>query len=517
MSKKTRTTTPLDLAILLNAMPDLYLVLNSDFEIEAVSKSYAAATNIHPEKVISRNIFDVFPVNPEDPNATGAINLRASLERVLKNKTPDTMAVQKYDIPNEQNTGFEERFWSPVNTPILSENHEVEYIIHRVEDVTAFVQFKEKKSTPKSPYVEQTEFEIFRRAQEIQNVNMRLRESEELLRLFIDSIKDYAFIILDAEGYIFNWNPGAERIKGYKLNEIIGKNFAVFYTEEEIENHRPQFELRMAKIKGRYETEGWRVRKDGSEFLAHVIITPLYDAKKHLIGYGQVTRDLTESKMVEQLKNEFVSIVSHELRTPLTSIHGAISSAKIQELLTIANTNCGRLIRLINDILDVEKIENNKTQFHFQVCNLGNVLLDAVSMNKLYTEKFNVKVICSTLDNVLVNTDTNRLTQVLTNLISNAVKFSKHDSVVTMSMSLENARVRISVQDNGPGIPEEFKDKIFQKFSQADMSSYRSEPGTGLGLAISKAIIRKLGGELQFESTLGEGTTFYFDLPKWDK
>jgi signal transduction histidine kinase len=172
------------------------------------------------------------------------------------------------------------------------------------------------------------------------------------------------------------------------------------------------------------------------------------------------------------------------------------------------------LIRLINDILDIEKIEANKTQFHFHVCNLGNLVKEAAAINQMYAEKFNVRINCATLDNIEIKTDSNRLTQVLTNLISNAVKFSKQGSVVTLSMSRENGRVKISVQDNGSGVPEEFKSKIFQKFSQADMSSSRSEPGTGLGLAISKAIIKKLGGELQFESKVGEGANFYFDLPE---
>jgi PAS domain S-box-containing protein len=516
--------TSLDLSALLQAMPDLYLIINATFDIEAVSKSYAAATEIDPNEVIGKNIFNVFPDNPIDYSATGVMNLRSSFERVLKNKAPDTMPVQKYDIQKLGQTQFEERYWSAVNTPIVDKNNEVTHIIHRAEDVTAFVQFKEKKTRSDTLNMELMEVEIFRRAQEIQYSNMRLRESEEILRLFIDSSKDYAFIILDPDGYIFNWNSGAERIKGYRAAEIIGKNFSIFYTEEDIKNNRPQFELRMAKETGRYEAEGWRVRKDGSEFIANVVITPIYDAKKNLIGYGKVISDLTESKMVEQLKNEFVSIVSHELRTPLTSIHGAISlilggavgeyPIKIRDLLTIANTNCGRLIRLINDILDIEKIEANKTQFHFHVCNLGNLVKEAAAINQMYAEKFNVRINCATLDNIEIKTDSNRLTQVLTNLISNAVKFSKQGSVVTLSMSRENGRVKISVQDNGSGVPEEFKSKIFQKFSQADMSSSRSEPGTGLGLAISKAIIKKLGGELQFESKVGEGANFYFDLPE---
>lgn len=525
MAEKSKKTPQLDLETLLCVMPDLYLILDSQFKIRALSNAYAKATNIDPEKVLGCSVFEVFSDNPEAHDATTIKNFRQSLELVLQNKIADTMAVQKYAIPRSESEGgeLEERFWSPINIPILGNDNEVIYILHRAEDITQFIKFKEK-SNDSAVNIKQMEYEIFKRSQEMQEANKRLRESEQRLRIFIDSSKDYAFLILDPAGYIYNWNAGAERIKGYKAEEIVGKHFSIFYPEDAIKTHHPEYELKVARETGRYEEEGWRVRKDGSQFWANVILTPLYDDKARLIGYGKVTRDLTEQRRAEQLKNEFVSVVSHELRTPLTSIRGSLGLVlggaagecpdKVLHLLKIANTNCDRLSRLINDILDVEKIEAGKMNFKFQQVDLGKWIAESVSVNQMYADKFNVKIICKPLPVIKVNVDTDRLMQVMTNFISNAVKFSKKGGEVVVSISQQNSHATVSVSDKGMGIPLEFQDKIFQRFSQADSSTTRSETGTGLGLAISKAIIERLGGTIGFKTKAGEGSTFYFDLPE---
>jgi PAS domain S-box-containing protein len=525
MSIKSDPNAPLNLELLLQDMPDLYLILNPEFKIAAVSNSYAQATNIIPEEVLGENIFKVFPDNEPNKEANSTLNLRNSLERVLLTKAEDSMAVQRYDIPipNSPTNEFEFRYWSPVNIPILGKNHEVLYIIHRVEDVSAFIQAQGPQNTSDDK-TRKIEIEIFRRAQEIQETNKRLRESEERLRLFIDNSKDYAFLMLDADGYINTWNKGAERIKGYKAHEIVGKHFSIFYTQEDIDNHHPQEVLRLARELGRYEEQGWRVTKSGNAFWANILITPIYDETARIIGFGKVTRDLTETRKAEKLKNEFVSVVSHELRTPLTSIRGALglilggaageTTDKIKQLLKIANTNCERLTRLINDILDIEKIEAGKMVFKFKRFDLAKLVNDAATVNQMYGEKFGVTIECSLLKDVYVNVDNDRLMQALTNLISNAVKFSNKDGVVTIKMTDLGTKVEVAVSDKGQGIPEDFKEKIFQKFSQADSSTTRSESGTGLGLAISKAIIERLNGSLGFTSELNKGTTFYFTLPK---
>lgn len=236
--------------------------------------------------------------------------------------------------------------------------------------------------------------------------------------------------------------------------------------------------------------------------------------------------DITRRKEVERLKNEFISTVSHELRTPLTSIRGSLGlvvggvagevSASARTMLDIAYKNSERLVRLINDILDVEKIESGRMEFQLKPLKLQTVLEQAIEANRGYAEQYGVSYeLVETLSDVVVNVDNDRLNQVITNLLSNAAKFSPPGGKIILNLTEQANGVRVSVSDSGPGIPEEFRQRIFQKFAQADSSDTRQKGGTGLGLSISKAIIEKLGGSIGFETHNGTGTTFYFDLPIW--
>jgi PAS domain S-box-containing protein len=304
-----------DFQSLFQSVPGLYLVLTPDFTIVAVSDAYLRATMTRRDAILGREIFEVFPDNPDDPAATGVRNLRASLQRVLKNKVPDTMAVQKYDIrkPEPEGGGFEERYWSPVNAPVLGRDNEVAYIIHRVEDVTDFVRLsrheaqQQKLAEELRTRAEQMEVEVFQRAKEVQEANLRLEaanlelaRSEEIFRSLVAGVKDYAIFMLDPQGRVSTWNTGAERIKGYKGEEIIGEHFSRFYPREDVESGKPGYELKVAASEGWFEDEGWRVRKDGSRFWANVVITALRDQKGKLRGFSKVTRDFTERKKTEE-------------------------------------------------------------------------------------------------------------------------------------------------------------------------------------------------------------------------
>lgn len=244
------------------------------------------------------------------------------------------------------------------------------------------------------------------------------------------------------------------------------------------------------------------------------------------LGAVIVVHDITELKHTEKLKNEFVSIVSHELRTPLTSIRGSLGllvsgvlgtfSEKSKKLLDIANNNCERLLLLINDILDIEKIEAGKMEFQLKDTNLNQLIHEAVEANKMYAEKYSISLEIIQQEELLVSVDPGRLMQVLANLLSNACKFSPPNETVTIEIQKKGNKGRVAVIDKGAGIPLEFQQRIFQKFSQADSSDTRGKGGTGLGLNISKSIIEKMGGMLDFISKPNEGTTFYFDLPLLD-
>ncbi|KTD33386.1 sensory box histidine kinase/response regulator [Legionella nautarum] len=251
---------------------------------------------------------------------------------------------------------------------------------------------------------------------------------------------------------------------------------------------------------------------------------PIINKEGRSLGAVIVIHDITELKRAEKLKNEFVSIVSHELRTPLTSIRGSLGlltsgfmgsfTEKSQKLLEIANNNCERLLLLINDILDIEKIEAGKMEFQLKNIDLMDIINEAVDANKMYAEKYSISFeVIGPAKKLTVNVDTGRLMQVLANLLSNACKFSPPNAIVTIEVKKIDGAAKVSVIDKGAGIPLEFQPRIFQKFSQADSSDTRGKGGTGLGLNISKIIIEKMGGALSFKSEPNQGSTFYFDLP----
>jgi formate hydrogenlyase transcriptional activator len=313
-SKLSNTSFDPDFRTLFQSVPGLYLVLAPDLTIVAVSDAYLNATMTKREEVLGRGIFDIFPDNPDDPAATGVHNLRASLDRVLKDKLPDAMATQKYDIRKPQSEGgaFEERYWRPLNAPVLGDDGEVAYLIHRVEDVTEFARLRQQglqqlEITEKLRLqTAQIESDIVSWSGEIQDANQRLdvanrklARSQELFRSSVAGVRDYAIFMLDSRGTISTWNEGARRIKGYTAEEIIGQHFSRFYGAEDIEQRKPDRALKTAVTEGRFEEEGWRVRKDGTRFWADAVITAIRDSHGELLGFSKVTRDFTERKRVE--------------------------------------------------------------------------------------------------------------------------------------------------------------------------------------------------------------------------
>ncbi len=252
------------------------------------------------------------------------------------------------------------------------------------------------------------------------------------------------------------------------------------------------------------------------------------DAPKsdEVVGFFSLGTDITELKRIDRMKTEFVSTVSHELRTPLTSIRGSLGliaggvagpiPEPVRNLVGIAKSNCERLIRLINDLLDSEKIESGKMRLDLQPADVRALIQQALTANEGFAAQHRVKLVLQASDEpVCVRVDADRLTQVVTNLVSNAAKFSPAEGEVEVRVKRKDGRVRVEVADHGPGIPEEFRSRIFQKFSQADASDARQKSGTGLGLNISRALVEKMGGNIGFQSEAGLGSTFFFELPEW--
>jgi signal transduction histidine kinase len=248
------------------------------------------------------------------------------------------------------------------------------------------------------------------------------------------------------------------------------------------------------------------------------------DAAGHPLRMIGLVMDITELRRLDRLKQEFVSMVSHELRTPLTSIRGALlmlasaegqlSAPRNRQLLDLANRNAERLARLIDDILDMDKIEYGRMRFDMATHDLQELLIQAIATNTPYAENLTVNLNLQPAPAAIsVHVDASRLIQVVTNLLSNAAKFSSPGQTVQVSTEVRDKTVRVAVRDQGPGIPAEFQSKIFGKFCQGDSSDSRNRGGSGLGLAISKAIVEAMQGSINFATVAGAGTTFYFDLP----
>jgi PAS domain S-box-containing protein len=380
-----------------------------------------------------------------------------------------------------------------------------------------------------------------------------LTESERRFRLMVDSVVDYAIYRLDTEGRIASWNAGAQRIKGYTADEIIGEHFSRFYPREEAEQGKPARDLEIARKEGRYEEEGWRSRKDGSTFWANVVITSVRDETGELIGFSKVTRDLTERNRTEaelirakvaaekasEAKSQFLANMSHELRTPLNSLlilarlladnmEGNLRPKQVQFAQTIYASGMD-LLALINDLLDLAKIESGAVaSVNVAPAFLGELRdeLERTFRQVAQHRGLQFSIVLDPRLPVSIPTDAARLKQVLKNLLANAFKFTKHGSVslrvaqASSGWSPEHARLKaapsviaFTVADTGIGVPPEKQGIIFEAFQQADGTTSRQYGGTGLGLSISRELARLLGGEIRLQSEVGKGSAFTLYLP----
>ncbi|OGI03362.1 MAG: hypothetical protein A2Y25_08525 [Candidatus Melainabacteria bacterium GWF2_37_15] len=295
--------------------------------------------------------------------------------------------------------------------------------------------------------------------------------------------------------------------------------------EKNLKQYRQIIDVHLGELGKNIEKDKEAIKNNQNFLIFLIILITIVSVFISIITVILIFRDIAQKEESDRLKNEFVSTVNHELRTPLTAIRGAlglITSGALgeipdqtKELVKIAYENSIRLINLINDILDMEKIEAGKMKFNMEQIEIMPVVKQAVELNKAYGDQYGITYeIDKILPSAKVNADKDRLSQVITNLLSNAAKFSPKNSAVHISVSRTDKFVRVSIKDQGSGIPEKFQSRIFQKFMQADASDTRQKGGTGLGLSICKSIIDKMGGNIGFETRINEGTTFYFDLPE---
>jgi PAS domain S-box-containing protein len=357
----------------------------------------------------------------------------------------------------------------------------------------------------------------------------RLRQSEERLRLLIEGVQDYAIFMLDAHGLVMSWNAGAERIKGYQAEEIIGQHFSIFYSSEDVANGKPQHELETATNVGRVEDEGWRVRKDRSQFWANVIIAALHDPNGELRGFAKITRDLTDKQKVQELqladkqKNDFLAMLAHELRNPLAPIRNGIEVLKMcgnddpvaDETTAIMERQVVHLVRLVDDLLDVSRIVNGKIHLDKKPVDVGDFIERAVEeIQPAIDASGHELMIGRPARPITVSGDVVRLAQVLSNLLSNAAKFTDKPSQIWLSVETHDSEVWIRVQDQGLGMTPEELTRVFSLFEQGDTSVSRSRGGLGIGLTLVKRIVELHGGSVTADSAgPSQGAEFIVRLP----
>jgi signal transduction histidine kinase/ActR/RegA family two-component response regulator len=401
-----------DFKALFESAPGSYLVLDPELTIVAVSDEYLKATMTTKKEILGRGLFDVFPDNPDDAEATGVGNLGASLDRVRRNRVADTMAVQKYDIrrPESEGGGFEVRYWSPLNSPVLGPQGAVAYIIHRVEDVTEFVRLKELGTEQQQLTAElqqrtvQMEMEIFQRSTELQEANRQLRAADEA-------------------------------------------------------------------------------------------------------------------------KSEFLSRMSHELRTPLNAILG-FGQILAREPLSDDQFNSVRqilkggshLLGLIDEVLDIARIDSGRLVVSLEPVSLGEVLQEAIDLSRPLASQLGITLgdgpPMAPERHVLA--DRQRLKQIFLNLASNAVKYNRENGTVTFSFGEPSqGNVRIEVRDTGRGIEPQLLERLFTPFDRLGAEETGVE-GTGIGLSLSKRLVELMGGRIGVETVPGEGSSFWVELPVTD-
>jgi signal transduction histidine kinase/CheY-like chemotaxis protein len=397
-----------DFESLFESAPGLYLVLDPDLVIVAVSNAYLAATMTRREEILGRGLFEVFPDNPDDPEATGVGNLRASLERVRRNLVADTMAVQKYDIrrPAAEGGGFEVRYWSPFNSPVVGADGRLAYIVHRVEDVTEFVRLKQAES------------------------------------------------------------------------------------------ERQQFATDLLKDNARKEAEILQRSKE------------LQEANRQL-------------RAANEAKSEYLSRMSHELRTPLNAILGFAQLLELEDLreqqresLHYILSAARHLLGLINEVLDIAAIEAGRLPLSLEPVPVADVVAEVVSLIRPLADQHGILLASSSPScDAHVMGDRQRLKQILLNLVSNAVKYNHEAGSVHVDCeNVAGERLRVKVSDTGPGIPAESIERLFVPFERLE-NQHEAIEGSGLGLPLSKRLAEAMGGILELATTVGQGTTFWVELP----
>ncbi len=349
-------------------------------------------------------------------------------------------------------------------------------------------------------------------------------------RLLVQEVKDYAIFLLDTKGRIQSWNTGAQRLKGYTQKEIIGQHFSIFYTRDDLAHKKPQRKLETALTEGRVEDEGWRLRKDGTRFWANVVITALHDEKGKLRGFAKITRDLTEHRKTEELLREQTNVLERRVNERTAELEkanrmkdefiamleaGELTREQQAKAFEVIDRNLAAQAQLIDDLLNVSGIVAGKMRLEMQLVYPAPLIEEAIDSLLPTVEAKRLKL-TRDLDAGLgpLRIDPTRFHQVIWNLLTNALKFTRKKGHIHVSLKRINSNALLQISDSGEGIDSKFLPYIFDRFRQADASRSRKHGGLGVGLTIAKYLVELHGGTIYAESEgIGKGSTFNITLP----
>jgi PAS domain S-box-containing protein len=529
----------LDFRTIFEALPEPRLILTAAFDIVAASDSYLRATNVDPEDLLGRNLFEVFPDKSVDAEAANTGDLRASLQRVIATRAADSGPTQRYDV-RQSDAQLQARYWRSLNTPVLSAGGEVAYIIHGLEEASAVAERTER----------------MRAEDERLALLEKIEQQARIFDTTLSSITDFAYIF-DKDGRFMYVNQALLHLWGLPLEEAVGKNF---------------FDLRYpdalaAKLQRQIQQvfDDGQLLKDETPYTSptgaggyyEYIFTPVRAKDGTIEVVAGSTRDITQRRAAEQdrerlvmeqgvlqkenaqllaaeraarleaervghIKDEFLATLSHELRTPLNAILGwahllarRADDSNLNEGLRVIERNARAQQRLIEDLLDMSRIVSGKVRLDIQQLDVSTVVEAAILSIRPAADAKDIRL-SKVLDTTLrpFAADASRLQQVIWNLLSNAIKFTPVGGKVEVHVKQIRSHVEIHVSDTGIGIEAAFLPHVFERFRQSDASTTRQHSGLGIGLAIVKNLVEMHGGQVRASSAgQGKGSTFVVKLP----
>lgn len=483
----------------LETAPNMYLVLSPDLYILTASDEYLEATQSKREVIVGKHIFEAFPDNPSLPDADGVENINASLQEVLKTKKPHYMRIQRYDVPDIENPGqFIQRYWDPSHTPVFTPDGEIHYIIQLATNVTERVLANQAlaKQMIANKQLEVSE-QHFRHLADIVPAKISNALPSGEVTFFNQKWLDYSgmtFEDLRDFGYHQMMHP----------DEIA--TFQTQLTEAAMTGVPLESEMRFKDINGNYR---WHLN----------IASPILNADGEITMWVGSTTDIQRIKEEDQRKNDFIGMVSHELKTPITSLNAYLQmlqakAKKADDTFTLGALDQSvkqvkRMTTMINGFLNVSRLESGKINIDKQRFDMAELVKEAEAETiPMYSSH---KIIFAPVAETFVNADRDKIGQVISNLISNAIKYSKPDSVVYVACVTINGRAVVSVTDEGIGIKKEEIPRLFELYYRVEANNHIA--GFGIGLYLSAEIIERHNGQIWAESEPGNGSTFLFSLP----